>query len=268
MSRFRSPNGWRKLAPHELRHCYNDWCMEDDGVFRRITKSLHELPCCDEIIIRRTTAIGGNPNKPSKPVSASQTHSPAKNSVAGRIRRKKPITETQKDVAMDILNPPPINARDRNIAFHRAFCEKMIEVAITKNADYTGGGEDPFSNFTGVEQDGICSTEQGFLVRMRDKFARIQTFVKKGILQVKDETVSDSLHDLANYCALFAGYLNEKRFQVRRNDSEKGWLEAERLHLDPKSMLLKRKCPCGIEYGPGQEAYQQHLKQHHESQST
>jgi hypothetical protein len=46
---------------------------------------------------------------------------------------------------------------------------------------------------------------------MSDKFARITTFVNKGVLKVKDESVEDTLLDLANYCILMAGYIKSKR---------------------------------------------------------
>lgn len=87
----------------------------------------------------------------------------------------------------------------------------MQQITKAKNSDYTGVNSDPFSNFTVVEQLGICSTEQGFLTRMTDKLKRITSFVQKGFLDVKDESVDDTLLDLANYCLLFTGYLKAKR---------------------------------------------------------
>lgn len=95
--------------------------------------------------------------------------------------------------------------------FHEAFTTKMLEIARAKNADYTGSSEDPFANFRAVENLGICSTEQGFLTRMMDKFKRITSFVQKGVLQVKDESVEDTLMDLANYCILMAGYIKSQK---------------------------------------------------------
>jgi hypothetical protein len=93
---------------------------------------------------------------------------------------------------------------------HTEFCEKMQEITKLKNQDYSGKGDDPFTNFSRVEIMGICSTEQGFLTRMFDKFARITSFVQNGTLQVKDESVQDTLLDLSNYCALMSGYLKSK----------------------------------------------------------
>lgn len=108
--------------------------------------------------------------------------------------------------------------------FHEQFCKKMIEVTKAKNADYSGAGDDPFANFRHignfVQTPGVVAI--GFLTRMSDKFSRIGSFISNGTLQVKDESVEDTLHDLANYAALFAGYLRSERTKV---------LETEKLML-------------------------------------
>lgn len=97
------------------------------------------------------------------------------------------------------------------LEFFEATTHKMIEITRAKNADYTGSGDDPFANFTRVEVLGICSTEQGFLTRMFDKFSRITSFVQKGDLQVKSESVEDTLLDLSIYSLLMLGYLVSKK---------------------------------------------------------
>lgn len=87
----------------------------------------------------------------------------------------------------------------------------MVQITAAKNADYCGVAGDPFANFTRVEGMGIATTEQGFLTRMLDKFCRITSFAQQGTLQVKDESVEDTLLDLANYSILLAGYIRAKR---------------------------------------------------------
>ena len=89
--------------------------------------------------------------------------------------------------------------------------DRMYEVTKAKNSDYTGDTTDPFKNFKQVELMGICSAEQGFLTRMTDKIMRISSFVKKGELQVKDESVTDTLQDLAVYSILMLCYINSKK---------------------------------------------------------
>jgi hypothetical protein len=89
----------------------------------------------------------------------------------------------------------------------------MIEITKAKNADYSGAGDDPFANFRHIE--GLVQTmnacEIGFLTRMSDKMSRIGSFISNGKLMVADESVDDTLLDLANYCILFLGFLKEKR---------------------------------------------------------
>lgn len=105
--------------------------------------------------------------------------------------------------------------REEYLSYHRDCCDRMIAITAAKNADYTAGSNDPFFNFTGVERESITSTETGFLVRMKDKFARITSFVNKGVLMVKDESIEDTLLDLANYCILMAGYIKSKRANAK-----------------------------------------------------
>lgn len=89
---------------------------------------------------------------------------------------------------------------------------KMRETLVAKNADYAGAIEgDAFANFTRVEALGIATTEQGMLTRMLDKMCRLASFVKKGVLQVKDESVTDTADDLAVYSILFSIYQSSKR---------------------------------------------------------
>jgi hypothetical protein len=93
------------------------------------------------------------------------------------------------------------------VEFAESFFGGAIETMKKKNADYTGSKDDnPFANFEAVEAFGL-DTEIGFLTRMTDKMARIASFVKNGELKVKDESVQDTLLDLANYSMLFAAYL-------------------------------------------------------------
>lgn len=102
--------------------------------------------------------------------------------------------------------------RKEFLEFHKQFTDKMRAICEAKNKDYTGNkGESAFANFTRVEAMGIAQTEQGFLTRMLDKVSRLSSFIESGTLHVKDESVEDTLIDLANYSALLAGYLKSKK---------------------------------------------------------
>lgn len=118
------------------------------------------------------------------------------------------------------------------LQYHKSAVDKMTEITKAKNSDYTGVTDDPFANFSRVESTGITSTEKGFLVRMMDKVSRINSFVDKGILEVKDESVEDTLFDLANYSILLAAYIHgkkhgEKAGQKRAGASSRGKSKAK-----------------------------------------
>lgn len=103
-----------------------------------------------------------------------------------------------------------ISSKAEYFEFAESFFNDCLEISRAKNADYTGVNKDPFANFKSIESLGI-STEVGFLTRMMDKMARIGSFVSKGELQVKDESVKDTLRDLANYSCLLAAYIESKK---------------------------------------------------------
>ena len=100
--------------------------------------------------------------------------------------------------------------KEEYFQFAQNFFDKCLEISKKKNADYTGKDNDPFANFQSVNVLGI-STEHGFLTPMMDKMKRIASFVENGELQVKDESVIDTLRVLANYSCLLAGYIESKK---------------------------------------------------------
>jgi hypothetical protein len=101
--------------------------------------------------------------------------------------------------------------RTELLKLHEELCETALEIMKKKNHDYAGqGGETPFANFTRSEAMGICSTEQGFLVRMCDKLSRLSTFASAGELKADNESYEDAILDIINYCILFYGYVSSK----------------------------------------------------------
>ena len=76
-----------------------------------------------------------------------------------------------------------------------------------KRHDYANT-DDVFANFRTCEQAGIPAWK-GCCVRIGDKFSRIMGFAKKEKLKVKDESIKDTLIDMANY-ALIALILYEE----------------------------------------------------------
>lgn len=82
--------------------------------------------------------------------------------------------------------------------------DNMYLIMLKKNADYAK--TDPFGNFKLVEELGITNVEKGILVRMADKISRITNLIDKEA-QVKDESIEDTLQDLANYAVILKIYL-------------------------------------------------------------
>lgn len=94
--------------------------------------------------------------------------------------------------------------------FAHHFFDSCQNTLHKKNADYTHDQQDTFGNFKAVETLGI-PTEIGFLTRMMDKMKRIASFAHNGQLQVKEESVQDTLMDLANYACLLSAYLESQK---------------------------------------------------------
>jgi len=79
---------------------------------------------------------------------------------------------------------------------------KGLEIIKAKNSDY-GASDDPFANFR-------MFGELGFAVRLSDKLSRIKTLLERGSAKVKDESLEDTILDMANYCYLLLAYRKGK----------------------------------------------------------
>lgn len=79
---------------------------------------------------------------------------------------------------------------------------EMYEIYKAKNADYGDSVHDTFMKY------GLLS----FLVRMEDKISRLRSLTMKSKKEqrVKDESVRDTLKDLANYAILAMIELEEE----------------------------------------------------------
>ncbi len=78
--------------------------------------------------------------------------------------------------------------------------ERMKEIHSSKNQDYAKE-EDPLQNLCQCEKIGIPA-HIGCFIRMQDKWSRITNLIKGQEPEVKDETVKDTLMDLAVYSLL------------------------------------------------------------------
>ena len=87
--------------------------------------------------------------------------------------------------------------------------DQMAELHSRKNHDYAGTS-DPLKNLracTRLELDPFI----GVMVRLQDKWSRIEEFVKSKTLLVKNESVEDTLMDNAVYSLLAIILLREQK---------------------------------------------------------
>lgn len=110
--------------------------------------------------------------------------------------------------------------REELLKHHEVLCKQARDLMDKKNRDYAGNdGKEPFANFTRVESMGICSTEQGFMVRLTDKMSRLSSIIESGTNHVKDESFEDTMVDVINYIVLLSAYRLDRRLQMQYGDS-------------------------------------------------
>ena len=79
-----------------------------------------------------------------------------------------------------------------NLVDHAGICAELTNTYRKKNADYGNS----FSR--AVEKYGLVSA----LTRISDKFNRLESLILHKEQEIKDESVQDTLLDLANYCIM------------------------------------------------------------------
>lgn len=101
---------------------------------------------------------------------------------------------------------------------HKMFYEILNELAelhSKKNRDYSG--DDPLSNFRMCERAGIDAWK-GITVRLTDKICRVLHFAKREDFEVKDESVEDTLKDIAVYAILCIITYRERNKNATTNE--------------------------------------------------
>ena len=84
----------------------------------------------------------------------------------------------------------------QSLRFHEIL-ETIRELHDKKQHDY-GANDDIFANFRLSELSGVPAW-QGSVIRMGDKYARMSNFIKKGEFKFKEESIKDTLMDMAIY---------------------------------------------------------------------
>ena len=77
--------------------------------------------------------------------------------------------------------------------------KQMADLHSRKNHDYAG--DDPLKNLKAANRLGITPFK-GVALRLQDKFSRVESFIEKGELLVKDEAIEDTMMDIAVYSLL------------------------------------------------------------------
>ena len=96
--------------------------------------------------------------------------------------------------------------------------DKMKEVHDMKRHDYASQ-EDVFKNFRTCEMAGIPAWK-GVAIRIGDKFSRLMSFVKQNELKGKDESIRDTLIDMANYALICAILYDETKQEGKISSPE------------------------------------------------
>jgi hypothetical protein len=100
--------------------------------------------------------------------------------------------------------------------FHE-IVKEMVDLHDRKNHDYAGS--DYLSNFLMCERMGIPAWK-GCLIRLSDKISRLMNIAKTDEVSVSDETVVDTLTDLAVYAIITRIlYENSKAGKIQKTDA-------------------------------------------------
>lgn len=94
--------------------------------------------------------------------------------------KKVEMTEEQKE-----------RENDAKECIHWTICKELFETYKAKNADYG-------DSFAQVRE----KYPNAILIRLNDKLNRLETLMNGAEQQVSDESVEDTLLDLANYCIM------------------------------------------------------------------
>ena len=91
----------------------------------------------------------------------------------------------------------PMTTREDLFNLHKNICLEALDLMKKKNDDYASNA-DPFMNFRRAEYLGFSTAELGVLIRMTDKMSRISSFLNRGNLSLKNESVYDAIVDIIN----------------------------------------------------------------------
>ena len=80
---------------------------------------------------------------------------------------------------------------NKKVETHAKICQSMTDLYERKNHDYG-------DSFAKMRKE----FDNAILIRIYDKFSRLKTLKSGAIQKVSDESIKDTLFDLANYCIM------------------------------------------------------------------
>ena len=80
---------------------------------------------------------------------------------------------------------------NKKVEIHAKICQSMTDLYKRKNHDYG-------DSFAKMRKE----FDNAILIRIYDKFSRLKTLKSGATQKVSDESIKDTLFDLANYCIM------------------------------------------------------------------
>ena len=80
---------------------------------------------------------------------------------------------------------------NKKVEIHAKICQSMTDLYERKNHDYG-------DSFAKMRKE----FDNEILIRIYDKFSRLKTLKSGATQKVSDESIKDTLFDLANYCIM------------------------------------------------------------------
>jgi len=146
--------------------------------------------------------------------------------------------------------------REWNLTELAGLYKKAIGIAVERNKKYASE-EDPYKNFRESARFAGITVEQGILVRLGDKFARLKNTIDRGENDdvYSDESFDDCVVDIQNYIGLLRNYRlvarqereeADKQLRLFAEEPEEEVTQAEDVPADEKGFTSRIRRAVGI----------------------
>jgi hypothetical protein len=93
----------------------------------------------------------------------------------------------------------------------------QLDIIKRKNSDYAS--VNPFENFQVTAHFANMDTTSTFAFHLANKLTRIKNLLTKDP-DVVEESIEDSINDMANYCQLMLAYIRHEKRTHRKDNTE------------------------------------------------